>query len=122
MNTPNSLTNVLRKKALTNCIEILPLCLHALLSINETTLERHVNTITECHRNCEKALASLDGNPGDLQNILHGCVKSCKACMNVCKEIELDLFKKAMVALKDCIVELNSDVNPVKDTGKLVRR
>jgi len=121
MNTPNSLTLTLRKKALTNCIEILPLCQQALQSINDATLERHISTITECYQNCEKTLTLIDSNPRELQDILFSCVKSCKACMNICKEIELELFKKAMIALKDCVVELNSEVNPVKDKRKAVR-
>jgi len=122
MNTPNSLTLTLRKKALTNCIEILPLCQQALRSINDATLERHISTITQCYQNSENTLTLIDSNPRELQDILFSCVKSCKACMNICKEIELDLFKKAMIALKDCVVELNSEVNPVKDKGKLVRK
>ena len=122
MNTPNSPTLALRKKALTNCIEILPLCQQALQSINDTTLERHISTITTCYQNCENTLTLIDSNPRELQDILFSCVKSCKAYMNVCKEIELDLFKKAIVALKDCVVELNSEVNPVNKAGKLVTR
>ena len=121
MDTPKSLAHVLRRKALANCVEILPLCLQALQSIDDVTLERHISTITECYGNCEKALTVIEGNPRELQDIFTNCVKSCKACMTVCREIDIDLFKKAMTALKDCVVELNSEPIPLTKPRKLVR-
>lgn len=104
------------QRALTNCIDILRPCLHALRGVDDTKLESHVEIMANCFQNCKMVLEHVEGNSVKTTDMLPDCVASCKACLKVCKEIDHDLFKKAMVAINDCLVELN---NKIKSFNKV---
>src|SRR4051812_11219130 len=104
MDHPQLSTSVPLQKALKNCIETLRPCLQGLRSVGDAKLETHVEIMATCFKNCKVALELVESNPSKALVIFPDCQSSCKKCLNACKKIDHDLFKKAIVALNDCIV------------------
>src|SRR3982751_1092001 len=107
MDNPQLSTSVPLLKALKNCIDTLRPCLQGLRSVGDAKLESHIEIMATCFKNCKMTLELVESNPSKALDILPDCQSSCKKCMKVCKQIDHYVFKKAMVALNDCIVELD---------------
>lgn len=81
-------------------------CAEALRSIDDPKLEKHVRAINLCLRDCKRALEVIEGNPEQLREEIPILLRSFKKCIEVCRQIKLDIFQKVVVALEDCLGEL----------------
>jgi hypothetical protein len=94
------------KRALLNCIDILRPCAEVLRSIEDTKLEKHIMAITLCQKDCKRALKAIEDNSEQLREAMPVLSRSLRKCIVSCRQIELDIFQKAIVALEDCLGEI----------------
>lgn len=106
MKNSSSLVSTSLKKALTNCIEILEPCALVVRSVNDPKLTRLGKVIGDCLGSCKKALMLINSESEDILDFLPVCEVACKKCAAACKGVDLDMFKKAVVALTDCIADI----------------
>jgi hypothetical protein len=94
------------KRALSNCVDILKPCAEALRSVDDPKLEKHVKALNLCLRDCKRAFEAIESNSEQLREEKPILLRSFKKCIEVCRQIKLDIFQKAVVALEDCLNEL----------------
>lgn len=94
------------KRALSNCRDTLKPCAEALRSVDDPKLEKHTKALNLCLRDCKRALEAIESNPEQLREEIPILLRSFKKCVEVCRQIKLDIFQKAVVALEDCLSEL----------------
>jgi len=102
---PRPVSHAALKRALEESINILKSCADTLHYVDDPKLEKHTMAVTYCYQNCKRALAILENNPEELHAFASFFVMSCKKCVARCKQIDLDIFRKAVIALEDCIGE-----------------
>lgn len=107
MKNSSSLVSTSLKKALTNCIEILETCSLVVRSVDDPKLMRLGKVVGECLGSCKKTLMLLNSEADDVVDFFPICEVACKKCSAACKGVDLDMFKKAVVALTDCIAEIH---------------
>jgi hypothetical protein len=94
------------KRALSNCKDILKPCVAALRSVDDPKLEKHTRALNLCLRDCKRVLDAIESNPEQLREEKPVLLRSFKKCIEVCSQINLDIFQKAVLALEDCLSEL----------------
>ena len=80
-------------------------CVEALRSIDNEKLEKHAIAVTRCYKSCKRALSIIENNSEELLEFSAVLVMSCRKCIERCKQIDLDIFRKAVPALEDCLGE-----------------
>ena len=93
------------KRAINGCLDALRPCVDALRSVDNPKLEKHDIAVTRCYKNCKRALSIIESSPEELQEFSSILVMSCRKCIERCKQIDLDIFRKAVTALEDCLGE-----------------
>ncbi len=61
--------------------------------------------VTYCYQNCKRALSFIESDSEELSEFTPLLVMSCTKCLKCCNQINLDIFKKAVPALEDCLGE-----------------
>jgi hypothetical protein len=99
------ISNATLKKALFNCIGILKPCAELLRSVDDSKLEKHIKAISLCQKDCIRALSAIENNPEQLREAMPILSHSLRKCIVSCRQIKLDIFQEAIVALEDCLGE-----------------
>lgn len=106
MNSPRKPTSYTSlKRALSNCVDALTPCVEALRSIDNQKLEKHAIAVTRCYKNCKRALSIIENNSEELPEFSSTLVMSCRKCIERCNQINLDIFRRAAIAVEDCLGE-----------------